>query len=308
MPRSPLLPYVWMLCGCFSFAIMAVLVRSLKEVCDWQEIAIARTGLAMMFAASLALGGGAKLVYFRPAKLWVRSIAGSISLLCGFYAMTHYPVSEVLTLTNMFPLWVAVLSWPLLGEYAPLDVWPAVGVGIVGVLLIQLSVRQENAALMSPEVLRQATLAMSAALLSAFTSAIAMIGLHRLKEIDARSIVAHFSGVALIFSLAAMLVSPRPTVVPLSYTSLALLVGVGISATVGQLFLTRAFTHGSPSRISVIGLSQVGFAMLLEIAIFHRTFTGLTLVGMALAIAPTAWILLRRGPASAPAAQRLTSS
>jgi hypothetical protein len=41
------------------------------------------------------------------------SIAGSISLVCGFYAMTHYPVSEVLTLTNMFPLWVAVLSLPL---------------------------------------------------------------------------------------------------------------------------------------------------------------------------------------------------
>lgn len=309
MPASPLLPYLWMLCGCFSFAIMAVLVRSLKEVCDWQEIAIARTGLAMIFAASLAMGGGAKLVFFRPARLWVRSIAGSISLLCGFYAMTHYPVSEVLTLTNMFPLWVAVLSWPLLGEYAPLDVWPAVGVGIVGVLLIQLSVRQETAAGMNPEVMRQATLAMSAAMLSAFTSAIAMIGLHRLKEIDARSIVAHFSGVALIFSLAAMVVAPRQTVLPpLSYTSLVLLAGVGISATVGQLFLTRAFTHGSPSRISVIGLSQVGFAMLLEIAIFHRTFTGLTLVGMALAIAPTAWILLRRSPASAPAVQRATSS
>ena len=58
----------------------------------------------------------------------MRSIAGSISLVCGFYAMTHYPVSEVLTLTNMFPLWVAVLSLPLLGEWPSFDVWPAVAV------------------------------------------------------------------------------------------------------------------------------------------------------------------------------------
>src|SRR5438034_7072386 len=67
----------------------------------------------------------------------MRSIAGSISLVCGFYAMTHYPVSEVLTLTNMFPLWVAVLSLPLLGHWPSADVWPATLVGILGIVLIQ---------------------------------------------------------------------------------------------------------------------------------------------------------------------------
>ena len=294
MPASPLLPYIWMLSGCFAFAIMAVLVRGLKEACDWQEIAIARTGLAMIFAASLAVGGGAKLVFFRPRTLWMRSIAGSISLLCGFYAMTHYPISEVLTLTNMFPLWVAVLSWPLLGEHAPLEVWPAVGVGILGVLLIQLSVREQQPPEASQAMLQQATLAMSAALLSAFTSAIALIGLHRLKELDPRAIVAHFSGVALLFSLGAMFFAPRDVTPPLTSHALLLLLGVGLSATVGQLFLTKAFAAGSPARISVIGLSQVGFAMLLEILIFNRTFTSLTLLGMGLAIAPTIWILVRR--------------
>jgi hypothetical protein len=37
--------------------------------------------------------------------------------------------------------------------------------------------------------------------------------------------------------------------------------------------------------------------MLLEIAIWHRSFSGLTLLGIALVIAPTAWTLLR-GPRS----------
>ena len=61
-----------------------------------------------------------------------RSLAGSVSLLCGFYAMTHYDVSVVLTLTNMYPLWVAVLSWPLMGELPSTDTWIA---AVVGVLL-----------------------------------------------------------------------------------------------------------------------------------------------------------------------------
>ena len=130
-------------------------------------IAIARTGLAMIFAALLAMAGGAKLVFFRPGKLWMRSIAGSISLVCGFYAMTHYPVSEVLTLTNMFPLWVAVLCYRCSASAAA-EVWPAVSIGIVGTFLIQLSVRNSSRPKLPPKRC-QGTLAMSAALLAFIT-------------------------------------------------------------------------------------------------------------------------------------------
>src|SRR5438552_15686155 len=137
MFRSAAFPYVCMLLGAASFAVMAMFTVALKEQVDWQWIAIARTGLAMTFAAIMATAAGKRLVFLRPRKLWMRSIAGSISLVCGFYAMTHYPVSEVLTLTNMFPLWVVILSLPLLGHWPPADVWPAVLIGIVGVVLIQ---------------------------------------------------------------------------------------------------------------------------------------------------------------------------
>src|SRR5947209_5859464 len=169
MPRPAALPYLWMLAGAASFSVMSILAASLKDRLDWQWIAIARAGLAMIFAAMLAKAANAELVFFRPAKLWVRSIAGSISLVCGFYAMTHYPVSEVLTLTNMFPLWVVVLSLPLLGEWPPLDVWPAVIVGILGIALIQSSDGGQFG--------HAGQIAVAAALLSSFTSAIALIGL-----------------------------------------------------------------------------------------------------------------------------------
>lgn len=283
--RPAALPYVWMLCGAASFAVMAILTAALKDRVDWQWIAIARTGLAMTFAATLATAAGARLVFFRPGKLWMRSIAGSVSLVCGFYAMTHYPVSEVLTLTNMFPLWVAVLSLPLLGEWPPQDVWPAVLMGIIGIVLIQ-----------QPQFSGGHT-AIVAALVSSFTSAIALIGLHHVREIDPRSVVAHFSAVALAACVTALLVFPRVKPLTLDVWTMALLLNVGVFATIGQLFLTKAFAAGPPARISVVGLSQVGFTMLLEIAIWHRTFSALTLLGIGLVIAPTAWTLLR-GPRS----------
>ncbi|MCU0877371.1 MAG: DMT family transporter [Pirellulaceae bacterium] len=294
------LPYVWMLLGASSFAGMALLTAGLRDKCDWQWIAIFRTGLAMLLAAALARGGGAKLVFFRPAKLWMRSLAGSISLLCGFYAMTHYPVSEVLTLTNMFPLWVALLSWPLLGESPPLDVWPAVVVGLVGVSLIQ-------------QPASGSLWAVGVALLSSLTSAVALIGLHQVKEIDPRAIVVHFSAVALAFCVGALFLLPGQHGLATDPQTLASLVGVGVFATVGQLFLTKAFAAGPPARVSVVGLAQVGITMILEMVLWHRTFSALTLVGIALVVSPTIWTLLKvrskpRVVAASPPAEKPAAS
>ena len=84
-----------------------------------------------------------------------------------------------------------------------------------------------------------------------------------------------------------------------------MLLGVGGFATLGQLLLTKAFSEGPPARISVVGLSQVAFTMLLEIALWHRSFSGLTLLGISLVIAPTSWTLLRGGGNPPPSEEPL---
>jgi drug/metabolite transporter (DMT)-like permease len=290
--RPSLLPYLWMLLGALAFAVMAFLTADLRDDFDWQWIAIARSGLAMVFAAGLVVVGGAKFVFLKPRILWMRSLAGSVSLVCGFYAMTHYDVSTVLTLTNMYPLWVAVLSWPMLGHAPSSDTWIAAAIGVVGVGLLSAGAASSPGAGALGGI--SAAIAIGASLVSAFTSAIALIGLHRLKEIDSRAIVTHFSMVSLLACLAALFVfadeMPRPHV---QAGPMSGLLAVGLFATVGQLFLTKAFSTGIPARVSVVGLSQVGFAMLLEMLFHGRTFTPLTLVGMMLIIAPTAWVLGR---------------
>lgn len=72
------------------------------------------------------------------------------------------------------------------------------------------------------------------------------------------------------------------------------LFGVGASATIGQLCLTKAFTLGVPSRVAVVGLSQVGFALLFEVILESRHYDRSSLLGVALVLAPTAILLLRR--------------
>jgi drug/metabolite transporter (DMT)-like permease len=218
----------------------------------------------------------------------MRSIAGSISLVANFYAMTHLPVSDVLTVTNIFPLWVALLSWPLLGTKPAPDTWIAACIGVIGVIMVQQPHFAEGG------------LALAACVLSSFTSAIALIGLHQLQGLDSRAVVTHFSGVSLVFCGAAAVVFPLeqgggiPTV-PLTWVLLAAL---ATAATAGQIMLTKAFAAGPPARVSVVNLSQVGMAALMEVIFLGRSFSTWTMLGMALVLAPTAWVLLRRLPAA----------
>lgn len=276
-----------MLWGALAFAVMSTLAHALVPECDWQMVALARSGLALVFAVVLAVAGGAELVYFRPRTLWMRSIAGSVSLVCSFYAFSRLPVSDVLTLTSMFPVWVALLSWPLLGHAPQREIWLGVACGLAGVVMIQ-----------QPH-LADGNLATLAAVVASFTSAVALIGLHRLQGIDPRAVVVHFSAVSLVFVLASFVAfdTTRPLAgqLALEPDAAAKLLGVGVAATIGQLLLTKAFAAGTPAKVSVVCLSQVGFGMVFDVWLWHRTFSAATLLGMLLVLAPTAWLLLRRG-------------
>jgi drug/metabolite transporter (DMT)-like permease len=282
--RKELLPYLWMLCGSGAFALMGTCAHALGDRCGWQVIAFVRCLIPLLCAGTLAWAGRVQLVFWRPRTLWVRSIAGSVSLVGTFFALTRLPVSDVFTLTNLFPLWVALLSWPLLGELPPGHVWLAAVSGVLGIVLIQ-----------QPH-LAEGNFAALVALGCSLSTAAAMIGLHRLRGIDATAIVAHFSAVALLLCLVCFFLFERalPILDDLDAWTVLLLLGIGGMATAGQLCLTKAFTAGTPSRVAVVGLTQILFAMALDRLLWDQPFGPVKLAGMALVIAPTAWLMVYR--------------
>jgi drug/metabolite transporter (DMT)-like permease len=281
--QSALRPYIWMLLGSFSFSWMGILAHAVGEVYDWQVIAIVRCAVPLGIVGSLALATGVKLVFFRPRVLWVRSIAGSLSLIGTFYVFPLLPVADVFTLTSIFPIWVALLSWPLLGETPTGQVWLSVLCGVIGVAVIQqYHLEGANYVALIPVAV------------SLFT-ALAMIGLHRLKGIDTLAVVVHFHTVALCFALVMFFAFDRDKTftIPLGLRLWQLL-GVGLGATIGQLFLTLAFTHGDPAKVSVVGLTQIVFTLILDALVLGHPPEIANLVGVPLVVAPTAWLMLRR--------------
>jgi drug/metabolite transporter (DMT)-like permease len=273
-----------MLLGSVAFALMGTLAHQVGSRCGWQIAALSRTGLVLVFAILCARAAGAKLVFPGPRILWLRSVAGSVSLVCTFYALTWLPVSDVFTLTNTFPIWVAVLSWPLLRERPPGGVWLAILSGVAGVALIQ----RPHLAAGNPAVF--------VALFAAVATAVAMLGLNQLRDLDPWAIVVHFSAIGLVFVIGTLVVS-RESVPPLSELggqTVLMLVGVAAAATVGQWFLTKAFAAGSASKVSVVGLTQIVFALTLDVLWLHHPFDGTALLGMGLVMAPTAWLMANR--------------
>ena len=295
MQRISIGPYVWMLIGCTSFTLMYTLVHELGKSCDWQVIALVRTGLACLFAVGLTLLAGARLVLLGPPSLWIRSIAGSLSLLCSFYAMTrNVPVTNVLAINNIFPLWVALLAWPVLGVKPGWPLMAAVIAAVAGVFLIRAHSLGEIGALL--DLGDEGAVAARFSLFASLATAVAMLGLNRLHWIDTRAVVAHFSGVSMIFCIAALMCFERRQPFLDSFTdptTLLMLLGLGVTATAGQICLTKAFTIGAPAKVALVNLAQIVMTLLVDVCLFNEGFSLLNLVGIALVILPTAWVVSR---------------
>jgi drug/metabolite transporter (DMT)-like permease len=127
------------------------------------------------------------------------------------------------------------------------------------------------------------------ALASAMATAIAMLGLHQLRGVDSRAIVAHFAGVAFVVS-SVVLVWAR---VPVGSAfrdpqTLGVLLGVAATGTLGQLCLTRAYATGNPARLATIGLTQVVFALAIDVVFWGRSLTVGSFTGFLMVLAPSA--------------------
>src|SRR5688572_9032739 len=130
--NRPLGPYLWMIGSAVSFATMGALSKLLADTSDWRFLALVRAGLMLVFALAIGLATRTAFVFRGTPMLWMRSLVGSLSMLCTYYTITHLPFSEATTLIKCYPLWVAILSWIVLKERPSAKVWVAIIVGLVG--------------------------------------------------------------------------------------------------------------------------------------------------------------------------------
>ncbi len=289
-----------MLASAAAFAAMSACGHGLSARCDWRIISVARAGVALMLTVWLAKAVGVRVIFHWPATLWMRSIVGSFSMLFTFYALSDLTVATAVTLFNTFPIWVTLLAWPVLGERPSAVFLIALASSVAGVVLIEHGKGDVNGMAVA-ETIGPIRGAVAAALLAAVCTAIVMLGLHRLRNINSLAIVVHFSGVATIACAAFAIATPllfRDW--PLAWGAVAdpvtllLLAAVGALATVGQITMTRAFGLGRPQGLAVVGLTQVIFALGFDLGIWGYRLSATEVMGLILILAPVAWLVGRR--------------
>ncbi len=268
----------WLLVSEFCYAVMRISTRAGAGELHWAEIAAARFLGGAVVAIVAARAQGVSLRVRDSKNAWLRSLFGTGGALCLFHALGTKGISvgDATTLYSTTPLWVAVLSAPMLRERVPAAVWGGVVLGLVGVAtLLKAGFAWSPTALL--------------VLLGAVSYALAILRLRRLSGRESSEAIAlHMSLTAGGIMLLVALPHLRP-VPPAAYVPLVL---SALSGGLGQVTVGRAYAHGAAAQLAALGYSGVVFTYLMESLLFHRVPQAHQITGACLVIGAGVWVAL----------------
>ena len=254
-----------------GFALMAA---SIKVAADSGiavvEIMFWRFGFGLLpLFGYIALRSGPGVVRTRrfSAHAW-RSAIGLVSMYLSFRGIALLPLAEATTISFAAPLFAIALSALLLGEQVGPRRWTAVAIGFVGVLVV---------ADPGGESLPHAGLlfAVGGAIgVAAVTVAIRRIGRTEAPE----TTVFWFSALSLVV----LAVPTFGAATPHDAREWLLLLGIGLTGGVAQLFMTGSLRLARVSIVAPFDYSQLIWAVLLGWTIWNTVPTPQTWAGAAI--------------------------
>jgi drug/metabolite transporter (DMT)-like permease len=238
----------------FAFTVAAALVKVVAPEVPTIEIMLFRSLVAFLFMLPLLRrqGGWSALATRRPVSHLLRALAGLAGMFGSFYGLAHLPIAAVTALGFAMPIFLAVLSVPMLGERVTLPRAVSIAAGLLGVLLV-VRPWEGKAGLPLFET--------AVVVLGVAAWALAMASIRRMGQAGERNIT-----IVVLFSLACTLmtavasvpiwVTPRPE-------ALAVLVGVGLVSGVAQLMMTEGYRSGEASMLAPFEYSAIFYTVLM---------------------------------------------
>lgn len=213
-----------------------------------------------------------------PISHVLRSGMGLAAMGFIFLAYTKMSLAGVIAITFSAPIFVTMLSVPLLGEKVGPRRWSAILVGFAGVLIIVQP---------GPNLLDSAA---PIALAGTLCFSIASIYVRKLAKIDsATSIVFYYTLTSTVVTGALL---PFFWVTP-SLGDLAILVAIGIVGGVAQLVKTQAFRFADVAVIIPFDYSALIWATLFGYLIWDELPAETTVLGAVIVVASGLYILFR---------------
>ncbi len=229
------------------FATHDAIIKALGETYAVFQIIF----FAMLFAfvpmALLILADRAQQ-NFRPHHPWLvlaRSALTIIAMSCAFYAFVTLPLTEVYALLFAVPLLITALSVPLLGEVVRARRWAAVGIGLIGVIVV---LRPGMTAL---------TLGHLAGLTAAVAAALAAIVVRKIGSEERPAVLILYP---MVLSLLAMALTLPAVYEPVALPDLGLMAAVGLLTVIAQLCTIAAYRLAPAAVVAPMQYTQILWA------------------------------------------------
>lgn len=294
MVKSPAVRAAWLMLGStLAFGLMAVAIRLATAHVPTTEVAFFRNAFGLLALLPLLLRAGPSVWKTRQLPRYaVRAGIGLASMLCGFWAVGHLPLSQAVAISYSTPVFVTIAAALWLGETVRARRWAAVVAGFAGVLLIVRPGHQDfSLGLLVP---------VAAALLSALVA----IQIKQLTRTDAPDTVVLYT--YLFWVPLSLLPALLQWVWP-SGMAWLWLIATGVLGTAGQVLWTRALKLGDVSALTPISFSQLPLVTLIGWLWFGEVLDSWTVAGAAVILGANAYIahresvLARRAASQKPA-------
>jgi len=281
---------LYMVIAVAAFALVNALVKYEEADYPVTEVVFFRSIFALLFSLALVMRGGG-ISILRTHRIVEHLGRGSlqfISMVCVFIAYHLMPLADAVAITFSSPLFLTLLSIPLLGEKVGPHRWGAVLVGFVGVLIMV----QPGPGTFSVGAIL--------ALINSAIGASVTIALRRMSLTERPETLVTYQ--ALTATGLSILILPFGWVTPTWQGALGL-AAIGLISGVGQILWTQAFRLVTAAILAPFSYTSMIWSIGLGFFIWGDFPTPLLIAGALVVAASGLYILYRetvRHPARPP--------
>ena len=259
-----------------SFALSAATIKLVSASLPNESIVFFRNLFGLLILTPLLIKNCNILKTERLHLHLIRSGFGMGAMYCFFYGLAHIPLGDSMLIKSTIPLIIPFVSVFWLQEHISRKIVIAGVLGFAGVFLILEPTGNTN----------------WASLVALFSSLMASCSFVTVRKLSATEpplrTVAYFA----IFGLIISSIPFSLTWQNLTINQGLLLMGVGLTTTIGQLLLTRGYQNAPASSVGIFTYTSVLFGTFLGWLFWHELLDKTYFMGAALIIT-AGFIILR---------------
>lgn len=276
----------------------ALLLTTMDAVVKWLttdysvvQIAFLRyvigLGIAIGLAQASSTGLGSLATRRPVSHLW-RSAFNITTMITFYMSMRLMPLANAVCISLASPIFMTLLSIPMLREKVSIGRWAAIILGFVGIALI-----------VQPDPHSGIGTGALLALASAVTWSLTLVSSRRLSTSESSHTILFYYALTVVLVLGgAMLIMPSLWHMPMTAKDISFFVLIGILGSFGQFFLNQAYRYGPVSLLAPFEYSGMVWAIAFDILIWANFPTAIMLLG-ALIVVGCCLYIARSGERSA---------